>query len=55
LGFQNPNNYQNVSCDMDNALVEKLVGILKVVRVESYDNWMRLGWCLRILRLSSPM
>lgn len=44
---ERPNTNKNVSCDMDNALVEKLVKILKVERVENYDSWMRLGWCLR--------
>jgi P4 family phage/plasmid primase-like protien len=40
-----PNQRANVCEDMD--LVRKLVDILDVCRVERYDDWVRLGWCLR--------
>ena len=40
-----PDARQNVCVDLDQ--VRKLVGILDVGRVESYNEWVRIGWCLR--------
>lgn len=39
------NSRRNVCQDME--MVSKLVGILAPRRVESYTDWVRLGWCLR--------
>ena len=36
---------QNTCDDLDT--VRLLVGILDVARVECYNDWVRLGWCLR--------
>ena len=40
-----PNVRANVCDDLET--VRKLVDVLDVSRVESYDDWVRLGWCLR--------
>ena len=40
-----PNTTTNTCDDLDG--VRRLVEILDVRRVESYDEWVRLGWCLR--------
>jgi P4 family phage/plasmid primase-like protien len=38
----------NTSNEVDNVgLVERLVEILHPDRAEQYDEWVRLGWCLR--------
>jgi P4 family phage/plasmid primase-like protien len=36
---------QNTCVDLD--VVRQLAGVLDASRVESYNDWMRLGWCLR--------
>lgn len=41
------NETKNESSDVDISQVEKLVSILDVKRIESYEGWIRLGWCLR--------
>lgn len=33
--------------DDELEVVKKLVGILNPVRAESYEDWIRVGWCLR--------
>ena len=40
-----PNQRTNVCDDLET--VRKLVDVLDIRRVESYDDWVRLGWCLR--------
>lgn len=40
-----PNDKKNVCEEL--SLVEKLVDILSVSRAERFDDWIRLGWCLR--------
>jgi P4 family phage/plasmid primase-like protien len=39
-------NARSNTCDTL-PLVERLVDILSVQRAESYDEWVRVGWCLR--------
>jgi P4 family phage/plasmid primase-like protien len=38
---------QKTNCCDDIELVEQLVDILSNERCESYNDWIRLGWCLR--------
>ena len=40
-------NRTNEVNEVDLGQVEKLVEILDVSRVENYEGWIRLGWCLR--------
>jgi len=37
---------KNIIDDEDLLFVRKIVKILKVHRSESYDSWLRMGWCL---------
>jgi len=41
----NPNNKKNVCENMD--LVEKLVDVLSDKRSDSFQEWIRVGWCMR--------
>jgi P4 family phage/plasmid primase-like protien len=37
---------KNSTTDMEFEIVKEIVSILKPFRVDGYENWMRLGWCL---------
>lgn len=41
------NQKQNQCTDTDLVCVKKLTDILNPARAESYNDWIRLGWCLR--------
>lgn len=43
----NQNNKKNVITDSELELVEKLIDILDVKRSDSFDSWIRVGWCFR--------
>ena len=45
LSQAGPNPRANVCESLEQ--VQRLVSILDIRRVESYDEWVRLGWCLR--------
>lgn len=41
------NDRTNEVNDVDLSQVERLVEILDISRIENYEGWIRLGWCLR--------
>lgn len=41
------NNTKNKVNDAEFHLIEKLVNILSIERIDAFDTWLRLGWCLR--------
>jgi P4 family phage/plasmid primase-like protien len=41
----NENNFKSASEDL--PLVRKLINLLSMDRATKYDDWIRLGWCLR--------
>lgn len=43
----NQNNKKNVIADSELELVEKLIDILDIKRSDSFDSWIRVGWCFR--------
>ena len=43
----NQNNKKNVITDSELELVEKLIDILDIKRSDSFDSWIRVGWCFR--------
>lgn len=45
LSEAHENRIQNVSSDLD--LVRQLINLLSEERSLNYNNWIRLGWCLR--------
>lgn len=44
--LKSKNNVKNTVDDNEFKIVANLVDILSSNRVESYDDWIRLGWCL---------
>jgi P4 family phage/plasmid primase-like protien len=46
IAFQNNHNNKKNKCD-NIEFVEKLVAILSEHRAETYQEWIRVGWCLR--------